>query len=404
MRENEIVGMEQCAIIPRYKTPFITRIMIYLYLVISFYEPFLNGTIGSVTKYYMFALMGVAIVASHNVKLRKHHLFYFVWLTYQIFTLFWTSNFEIPKIHFLSQVGMVLLLFTLTAIPICDKAIRGIINTLWFGSASIGLLSLFFNSPYQGKFEQRIVLSLFGLQAEPNNQAAFVVIGIAVSFYYIVAEKRYIIPSILIVLINTYSLFQTGSRGGLVSLIIIVFCFIFLNARFVPLRKNLMKIALIILFVIVVYLFTTHYLSEDIFERLFNFENYEGGSERSILWANAWDLFKKELHPIFGAGWGSYFGYNGHYSAVHNTYLAMLCDVGVIGFVVFFTPIVYTSVSLIKRHEILPIALLISGFMPAFFIDSINKRYFWNAIIFLFIIYNFVKENERARKKYKTNQ
>lgn len=385
------------------KTPLITRLMIYLYLIISFYEPFLNGTVGSVTKYYMFALMGVAIVAARKVKLKKYHAFFLFWLVYQIYTLFWTTSFEIAKMHFLSQVGMVALLFTLTAIPICDKTIRGIINTLWLGSASIGLLSLFFNTPYQGEFEQRIVLTLFGLEAEPNNQAAFVVIGIAVSFYYIVAEKRYIIPSALTVVINTYSLFQTGSRGGLVSLIIIVFCFVFLNAKFVPLRKNLMKIALIIIFAVAVYLFTTHFLDEDIFERLFDFSSYDGGSEREVLWANAWELFTTGLHPIFGAGWGSYYGYNGHYTAVHNTYLAMLCDVGIIGFVAFFTPIVYACVSLLKRRNILPLAMIVAGLLPALFIDSINKRFFWNSIIFLFIIYNYVKQKEKnssSGKKY----
>lgn len=400
MQRIEEVNWEH-RLLRQFKTPVITRVMIYIYLLISFYEPFLNGTIGSVTKYYMFALMGVAIVAAHNVKIRKHHIFFFFWLAYQIFTLFWTSSYDIAKLHFLSQVGMVALLFTLTAIPICDKTISGIINTLWLGSASVGFLSLFFSQPYHGKFEQRLVLTLFGAEAEPNNQAAFVVVGVAVSFYYIIVEKRYIIPSILIVVINTYSLFLTGSRGGLVSLIVIVLCFVFFNGKIVPLRKNLMKIFLIVIFVVTVYFVTTHYLDKDIFERLFNFEDYEGGSERAALWSNAWELFSTSVYPVFGAGWGAYYGYKGYYSDVHNTYLAMLCDVGIIGFMAFFTPIAYASVSLLKRRDILPIALLIAGFMPAFFIGSINKRYFWNAIIFLFIIYNYVKENERARKNTK---
>lgn len=377
--------------------PLLTRLMIYFYFFIAFYEPYLNGILGSVTKYYIFALMAVVMFTAKKINPQVYHINYVVWLLYLFITLLWASDLTIFKINVLSQIGMVALFCVLTMVQFKGMTIDNIIKTIWAGSASIGFLSLFFSKPYNAEAKERLVLTLWGQHNDPNNQAAFVAMGVAISLYFLLIEKKYKIPSILIIAINIYSMLLTGSRGGLISLIVILGCFIILKTEKKSFSKRLKNAILIIAIAVVLYYIVQRYLPQFTFERLFNFESYEDGSKRTVIWKNTIELIFTNLNFIFGAGWGSYYPYKGSFAAVHNTYLAMFSDVGLIGFIIFFKPVVSATRYMIKEKDILPICLLLSGLIPSFFLDAINKRFFWNVIILLFIVYNYYKDNSLGR-------
>mgnify|MGYP003307324972 CR=1 FL=1 len=298
-----------------------------------------------------------------------------------------------------SQIGMVLLLLVLTSVEMDKDTIDGIVKTMWFASGLIGTLAIFKSHPYHGEVTNRQVLLLFGQEADPNNQAAFLVIGITISLYMLLREKKYIVISIAILIVNAYSLFITGSRGGLVSILVVVLFLLIADAKNRTWKSNVLALVWMILIVYILYYVVNKYLPVEIYERLFEFETYEGGSERDIIWKNTLELFSANLNPIFGAGWGDYYGYNGYYMAVHNTYLSMLCDVGIIGFGLFFVPIIMCAMYLLCNKEMLPVLLLVCGLCPSFFIDAINKRFFWSVIMLLFVLYNYVKKEKKLTAK-----
>jgi O-antigen ligase len=62
-------------------------------------------------------------------------------------------------------------------------------------------------------------------------------------------------------------------------------------------------------------------------------------SGRTDLYDMAWNTFLK--HPAFGVGVGGFKAATGAIMAVHNTYLQVLCEQGVVGFTVYIIPIVY---------------------------------------------------------------
>lgn len=132
----------------------------------------------------------------------------------------------------------------------------------------------------------------------------------------------------------------------------------------------------VILAIVVVVFVLRRYIPEDIVDRLIGIDSYAGGSERTNIWNNGWRLLSEDLNLVFGAGWGCYFGYNGFNSAMHNTYIAMLCDVGIIGSLIFFIPIVCKLKLMMKGKEYLPVMLVLAGFCPSIFLDAINKRFF----------------------------
>ena len=380
VQKIELTGTE-------YRVGKIQRYFIYGYFFLAFFEPYLNGTLGAFTKYYILFLMSILCWSYKKLRIRLFHWCFLGWLIFKIISSIWTPNSYIPELHLFSQIGMIALLIVLTSIPLDNKTINSIINTMWLGSAVIGVLSLFFSHPYHGTVSTRQVLYLFGQEADPNNQAAFLLIGVTIALYNLVTLRRYLLMSAVTIVVNAFSLFMTGSRGGLVGFICIGLIFLLTAPQRKGIRSKVKLILIMVFFGGVLYYLASTFLPDDIFARLFTFSSYEGGSERDVIWANGWKLFSSDLNCFFGAGWGAYYGFNGIYQAMHNTFLAMLCDVGIIGFIIFFTPIMWACVKLIKRGNLLPFLLIICGFILSFFIEAINKRFFWNVIFLLFIVY-----------------
>lgn len=132
---------------------------------------------------------------------------------------------------------------------------------------------------------------------------------------------------------------------------------------------------------------------------LFNGEDITSG--RAKLYDFAWDLFLK--NPVFGIGWDQY-----HLNTigtvtlmteldVHNIYLQMLAELGLVGFLLIITPMVFTLIATFKqlnkrqafinRSTMWESALLFSlGYQIFFFIYGItgNPLYDYNYIIFYF--------------------
>ena len=374
---------------------YFERYLICGYFFLAFFEPYLNGVIGSLSKFYILILLLILILRHRIINTTKLIYCYIFWLILKMVSVIWTSNLYIPELHILSQIGMVALLTILSGLPIDKRLLESTVKTMWIGSTIIGFLALFNSHPYQGIVANRQVLYLFGQEADPNNQAAFLLIGLTIAAYNLLYIKKYTIPSFITLIINVYSLFMTGSRGGFVSLICIGVLLLVQSSKG-ELLKNNIKSLFMLMFVVCVLLFIINkYLPEDIFMRLFTFTSYEGGSERDIIWKNGWALFTSNINFLFGAGWGAYYGYNFFYEAMHNTFLAMLCDVGIVGFILFFLPIYISCRILIKRHHIFPLLMILAGFIPSFFLDAINKRFFWNVIIllFMYLTYSLYKED-----------
>ena len=118
-------------------------------------------------------------------------------------------------------------------------------------------------------------------------------------------------------------------------------------------------------------------------------------SERNVLWSLAFRLFLQ--HPVLGIGWG-HFHDNlpeelSHLDNVHNNYLQLLCETGIVGFLLVMVPLILVFIETIRlirinrrktNREPLVMALNIASFgMQIFFFvlsfldPCIYKMLFW---------------------------
>lgn len=363
-----------------------TSFFVNIYFFLSFYEIYLNNLIGSVTKYLILIVIFLLLLNNKYVTFKWYHLSFVMWLLLKFLSLYWSRDFTVFRMHVFSQIGMILLLIVMTTVKYKQSFVQKILNTVLYTSGSMGLLSILFNEPYKGTMSRQ-VLTLFNIQPDPNNMAAFYLYGITLSLYNILFTNKNIVMNLFIFIINIIAVMTTGSRGGLISLLSILIVIIILSriSNININRKNRNFILFLIATSIIIYIMQSN-MSGTSYERLFNFENYSGGSNRTVIWANTFDLFKQ--YPVFGAGWGAYYGYNGFSMAVHNVFLQILVDGGIVGFSLFFFPIIWLIVKSLKQKKPLVLLILITGLTPSFFLDAIHKRFFWNCIIWAFLLLN----------------
>lgn len=317
-----------------------------------------------------------------------------LWFIYKLISVAWSSmeNNDV-RAHLFTHIGMVLLTLVITSRVRSGKFLRLALQTSYMSSFLFGALSVICRRPYLDEFHaSRQVLTLWGQQMDPNNCAAFLSVAVGLGAYSLFREKKHRVLNAVVVLVNSGAIILTGSRGGFLLMGLLIAGAVLLpnwNTR--TIGMNLVKrsaIMLVIALIGGVLLSRYTDILQDGLARLLAFDNYEGGSERTDLWAIA--LTYIERHPLFGNGWGGYTIKNG--MAIHNTYLTILCDTGIIGFIVFMTPIVYIGCYALKKHALSALLILMTGLVPACTLDSINKRYFWNAIILSFMMVQYIRK------------
>ncbi|MBQ2676693.1 MAG: O-antigen ligase family protein [Clostridia bacterium] len=375
-----------------FKPNFFISFLFFVYMFMSYYEPFLNQIIGAVTKYLILFIIFVLILVYKKPEFRSYHFILLGWLILKLISVLWSSGsgIDVVQKHFISQFGMVAFFIVMTLEKFDKKIIENLLFWLYLFSFSIGFLALFLSDAYLG-ISVRQTLHLFGNTLDPNNQSALCLSGVAIGIYYVLTKSKFKLFHVFVIAVNITSMLMTASRGGLISLtaVVLLLLFVPINMQIDP-RETVFKVIILIALAAIFFLFAEKILPENIYNRLFDFSSYAGGSDRVEKWNEAFRIILDK--PLFGAGWGG----NDIYS--HNTYITMLMDIGIVGTGIFFIPIGIICFKAGKQKNLLPILLILVGFAPSFFIDAINKRFFWNAIVLAAVVVNSYVEQETDNK------
>jgi O-antigen ligase len=141
------------------------------------------------------------------------------------------------------------------------------------------------------------------------------------------------------------ALVLTNKRAHLIfSVLSIATAYMILNSE-VFAKKLFRNILYLVITAILTYALTTIIPeAKTVFFRFFNQIDISTG--RFSAWNVAWQVFTK--NPIYGVGWFNFRLYYPIISEVHNVYLQILCEFGVIGFM-FIVPTMFWTLSLTAR-------------------------------------------------------
>lgn len=178
-----------------------------------------------------------------------------------------------------------------------------------------------------------------------------------------------------------------GTRGGLLACGFTFFVAICFGAKR-PIR-NLIWLCLLALFAFIV---AMPVLSPDILER-FSLKNMfsSGGSGRTTIWANYWDIYKDGnlVNILFGYGRDIppllYDIEHGLAYYSHNLYVKTLLEGGLVGSAIMITLFIWASRKLWLARNGMVLSALFGFLLGSMFLDMDNMRVFWLLLVFVMI-------------------
>ncbi len=166
--------------------------------------------------------------------------------------------------------------------------------------------------------------------------------GTALAFRYLDVYKKkvFLVPLVFIV-----ALLLTGKRAHLFFSLIALYAlyYLYLSNDKRTRAIKMIGIALIVLFIGIIVVLYAPSLSTAFVRLKDSLEEGDVTNNRTYFWALAYLLFNE--HPIIGIGWGQFLDYSelmlNYRANVHNNYLQLLCETGVIGFAIYILWIIF---------------------------------------------------------------
>ena len=385
------------------------------YLIVAYFflcplEIALNIVFTSTTKYIgvlMIAVYLMKLLYGMDLKLNitRHVGSLLLWIASCALTFIWGSVSTKTYGYMITYLEMSVMVIICTYEKWSSDEISLFTATYCIGSVvTAGAVILLGGAKFYG----RETIEIFGQYCDPNQLAANIVPGTVILIHYLTSTKTKFfvrLISLPALLLSVYAVLITASRGGLLSILAALVVVILSK-----LSSHEIKISSGIL-IFMIGAIALHFLPQVASERLLKFDTYTdtyaSGRSRLTIWGGLLSDF--DTTWIIGHGVGSTISYfqmlYGKILGVHNTFLLVLYEVGIVGFVLFIYPYVSLIIYHFKEKNTEIVSLIVGALVSSFFLDSLNLRYLWNGLILGIMLYNINNETDEpeiySRKKCK---
>lgn len=333
--------------------------------------------------YYLFLI-------NYSKKFKRHHiLLLLIFITSSLSTLLYVKDLSSIVSSLLASFLWSLLCALLTSIKYDQKTIVRIINIYTVIAVLLSINTLYsFASGMVGGKSYRVVTTIFGVRKDNNFYASFLTPIFAYGFYRFTSISKNRLVFFFVSILLFLAIFFTGSRAAFISILLIIAVII---AGFIfNKRMSGKKIVMLFMVICIISIVFSYISTNTLFERFTNIAGYSSNI-RIRLWREALNAFFE--HPILGAGRGAanLYALNALGNYVHNTYLEILCDQGIIGIVLFIA--LFTRFIKVKpKNLVFMVAICIGFFVPLLFISAYQTFGFWFSISFCIILSEYLRE------------
>lgn len=331
-------------------------------------------------------MIPLLFIGDNEIKLNGMHLAWTVYVIYSFSTLFLLRE-EISVYTFRGLLETTALAMLISFRVYNEREKRWIYNT-WLIVGVIMIFLMLFASVSLAESDNRETVVLFGHSEDPNQISGYFLLPMIVCMERIIntdGKKSFRLFYIAFLLVMTYCIFRTGSRGGLAAIIGTVSVYVVLSVRGV--KNRIITAVIIVVFIFILMFFIIPVLPESIMGR-FNLNRImeDRASNRFDIWMTLWNDLKNNIgsftwgkgfyataKPLAEAGIGN--------TVAHNHIIQVLYDQGIMGCLLFVIMIITGAVRTFKKERTVTVAVL--GMMVLGMSLTLYPYYkpFWNVLI-----------------------
>jgi len=373
-------------------------ILLGIYFILAPFEQLLNFGPGTVLKFIagLFVLLGLTHL-SKRIKSRYftdpiiRSISFLIVISF--LSILWSVDVEVSK-----QISTTCFLLQLVFIFVYIRKYSlkdqiFIKRTILFGGIAVFVyLFILFPETLYGNDEVRAALR----KTDPNEFAALLILPLFIAFGEFLTSKNYIY--LILFSIFLYLILLTGSRGAMLSIFLIIAYYAIQNFK-------LKTVVNIIIIAIIFFLIILPLLPEAISQRLWGIGAFSNDFNTKDTRVDIWMTIYAKVMPDFsffgnGAGSGGIIlaKYFGQKTGVHNTYLSLIIDYGVLGLPVFIYLLLKIFKIIKKENDYAKILSFISILIIVFFLDAMFKKYLWNVLMYCTISVSIIDYEYKNKK------
>ncbi|MBO4897879.1 MAG: O-antigen ligase family protein [Clostridia bacterium] len=279
-------------------------------------------------------LMGKSKISFNYV-----HFTYFLYVLYTILQL---SGYYVDR-SVTTTRDMVLgfLTFMLISMRVYNEREIRLIEWIWLGVGAICIYVAFSSKEVVSEIEERAVIRVFGCEEDQNQFCSYFIMPFLICIKRITKKEKLMPLYAVMLLLMMYAILKTGSRGGLLGILIGAFAYIIIGIKSVKAKVAICLATVVLSVLVITVVFPL--LPETVRER-YSIEQVaeDKGSGRFDIWEYLLEYtFAKPERIIFGSGVLSSYKIlseapktflNG---VAHNTFIQIFSDQGLLGLLLF---------------------------------------------------------------------
>ncbi|PIC88435.1 hypothetical protein CSV71_15025 [Sporosarcina sp. P21c] len=389
----------------------ITYVLLWLSIfTVPIQKHFIIAGFGSLNKIFGLALaVAVVYTVLLQKKIKRLPLFFiigFVFIAFNIGSYFWAASPSYALDKSLLYLQLIFIAWTIYEFAGSNKKINNLLKAYILGCTLIALQTIYL---FTTGNNQIIGSTRFFIEGyNPNALGILWTMALPMAIYLIVKGfKEYL----LYIPIGMYVVFLTGSRTAFILLVVISVCSLWLLFKYrIKFRKSITLLLMILGF----YVYSQ--VPQGQLDRISTIdEEFSGGSlnGRTDIWNYGIEAFSTS--PIFGVGSGSFleastqFSTSGVGMSAHSSYLSVMAENGILGFLLFFgmiSTLIITSYRIEKSNPARWLSLtMISAWLILSFVSHAEaQKYTWIVFGFILSLYYTTKEKSEVKKGKKPNR
>lgn len=313
---------------------------------------------GSLLKLITLPIIAVlsvrTLMGKSDISLNYVHFCYLIYIIYTISMLFVYSDSK--AVVTTKDMALGTLMFLLISMRIYNNREKELIETAWLIVGIICVYACITSTEVVSKSESRAVVRILGFEEDQNQFCAYLIMPALISVKRFL-EKRKLAPLyIILVGLCFYSILKTGSRGGLLGVMLGLAAY-----AAIGIKNTKTTLILLLSSVAFVFIFLTvimPMLPEDVAARYtISAVEEDGGSGRTDIWKFLINhSFQEPVRLIRGSGIFSTYGImhsagfaNG---VAHNAFIQVLNDEGMLGLLLFIISSAVCVIRNVKRQPL----------------------------------------------------